>query len=163
MSETLNKEFEWRNLNVRRDREFESLVDSLVNTSPAIFQHIKDLMVFAAMIGFSKQRKEPITSNTIPITMHTYSNDQQDGLIYMIALLHTKDGNCLRDEELMDSIKTFEEYCRGGLLEIQSWVNQNPTENPIEILLSKINEQFSRHAESTTAKLKSIPLPKLLS
>lgn len=157
----MGNDIDWRSLNIRRDREFEPLVDSLVHNHPAIFSHIKDLMVFAAMVGFSEQKRESLSRDTISILLSTYATDQQDGFIYMISLIHTEDGNCLRDEELQNSIKIFEEYCRGGLLSIQSWINNEPTTDPTEILLSKIFEQFMKHKENDD-NIESIPMPDIL-
>jgi len=161
MSVFNTESIDWRNLNVRRDREFEPLVDSLVHRYPSIFTHIKDLMVFAAMVGFSKNRKEPLSKDTIPILMSTYATDQLDGFIYMISLIHTRDGNCLRDEQLADSIKIFEEFCRGGLLSIQGWINSDPTTDPAEILLYKILEQFNKHKTDNLSE-EPLPIPTLL-
>ena|SRR5690625_1591307 len=163
MATNFEKEIDWRNLNVRRDREFEPLVEQLVHRHPAIFSHIKDLMIFAAMVGFNKEHREPITKDTIPITLHTYSTDQQDGIIYMIALIHSKDGNCLRDEKLQESIKIFEEYCRAGLLTIQSWLNQRASEEPVVVLLDKIYKQYAKADDSAGEETEEIPLPDILS
>lgn len=143
-----NKEQElpsWQKLPVRRDRKHELLVSKLCVPSEgnkAIFRFIKDLMVFAAMVGYQKNKRCPLAIDGISIILETYASDQKDAFIYLLALMTEKNGTCLKDENLLLSIRIFEEYCNAGLEEIQLWLDENPGDiEGIDTLSSKIFEQ----------------------
>lgn len=135
----------WRKIAVRRDRSHEPLVDKLCtdkNGQKPVFPRIKDLMVFAAMIGFSKNRRKKISNDNISIILETYATDQKDAYIYLIALVTEQDTKCLKDENLLESIRIFEEYCNAGLDEIQLWFDENPRDHiGIDTLADKVFEQ----------------------
>ena len=81
------EERNWRDDQVYRDRKHEPLVEKLVQADSRIFNHNKDLMVFAAMVGYSNDKFEPVSSDKIQITLGTYANTQQDTYIYL-SLIH---------------------------------------------------------------------------
>lgn len=125
------RERDWRGLNVRRNRKYEHLVEKLCtrqgpSATPPIFEFNKDLMVFAAMLGYSQGKKESLENESIQIVLGTYASDEKDGYIYLLALLEQQRLDCLRDENLNDSISVFEEYCNGGLSIIDQWMSENP-------------------------------------
>lgn len=123
---------------VRRNREYEDVVNILVHgaleggggqSDKRIFSYIKDLMIFAAMVGKKYERTQSVSKENIGITLQTYSgvssknsiSDQQN-IIFMFGLLTYKDMNKIRDENIDDCIKVFEEYCNGGLSLIKEWL-----------------------------------------
>lgn len=117
----------WRNLQVRRLRSFNNLVESFCNSEHAVFTHIRDLMVFAATIGYCHDQYSAIQpgADTISITMHVYSNNRTDNYIYLLSLLKAGDTSILKNNSLPDAIKIFEGYCNGGLQLIQDWLDDN--------------------------------------
>jgi len=141
----------WKKLPVKRDRVNEPLVDKLCsnkNGNKPVFTYIKDLMVFASMVGYSKGKRKPLSSDGISIILETYASDQKDSFIYLLALMTEKNGACLKDDNLTASIKIFEEYCNAGLEEIQLWLDENPGDHTgIETLSSKIFEQVILNEE----------------
>lgn len=146
MSRFENKD--WRGINVNRDRKHEPLVEKLTQGDYVIFNHNKDLMVFAAMVGYSHKKFEPVSSNRIQITLGTYSTTQQDRYIYLLALLEKRDASCLKHENLNDAVKVFEGYCNAGLSIIQSWMDENPGDpNGIETLEKKVIEQALKNEQ----------------
>ena len=80
------------------------------------------------MVGYSFGLKEKLEPNPIQIVLGTYSSDEKDGFIYLLALLETKDATCLKDDQIANSVKYFEEYCNGGLGKIQEVLNSNPAD-----------------------------------
>lgn len=130
----------WRNVGVKRERAHEALVSrfTAIDGGIPVFQYIKDLMVFAATVGHSIGQKKPVEGDTVSITLDTYSSDQKDGFVYILALLEAKDANVLRPENLNEAVCVFEEYCNAGLYEIQRWLDENPSDpDGIETLLDK--------------------------
>ena len=101
----------WRTIGVKRERKYEELINRLNSGEKSIFQFIKDIMVFTAMIGYSNGTRVPISGETIEIILETYSSDEKDGFIYLLSLIETKDGTCLKDSNLHSSVNIFEEYC----------------------------------------------------
>lgn len=147
MSNSINsleeKTINWRNMGVRRERKFEPLMKTLTTGEKVIFKHLKDIMVFAAMVGFSNnERKSLKAGDTIPITLGTYESDNQDCFVYLLSIMTLKDGNCLRDENLNESIRIFEEYCNAGLEIINNWVEDNSAKPAVDVLLDKIYDKL---------------------
>ena len=131
MSEPTEKKMEWRNISVYRDRKYDYIINKLVeNKESAIFRYNKDLMVFAAMIGHCFNKRLPIANNSdaISIILGTYASTQDDGFIYLMALMDNRNATCLKDQHLLQSVKIFEEYCNGGLDLIGDWFNSNPSD-----------------------------------
>lgn len=124
------KKMEWRNISVYRENKYEPIIKKLVDDrESAIFRYIKDLMVFAAMIGHCFNKRLPIvnySNATTSIILGTYASTQDDGFIYLMALMDNKNATCLKDNNLLQSVKIFEEYCNGGLDLINDWFNSNP-------------------------------------
>ncbi|OUR79627.1 hypothetical protein A9Q83_04315 [Alphaproteobacteria bacterium 46_93_T64] len=143
MSEASN-EINWRTINIRRDRKYNSLVERLSTAdSKGIFRFHKDLMLFAAMIGYSEKRSSPVSGDNVGITLNTYSSDNKDAFIYLLALMQNKNAICLKDENLLESVKVFEGYCNSGLGTIQHWLDDNPADpSGTDTLLEKIYERL---------------------
>jgi dnd system-associated protein 4 len=144
----------WKKLPVKRDRSNEPLVEKLCTDkygNKPVFTYIKDLMIFSSMVGYSKGRRKPLGSEGISILMETYASREspKDAFIYLLALMTEKNGACLKDENLTNSIKIFEEYCNAGLEEIQLWLDENPGDHTgIDTLASKIFEQVIANEKS---------------
>lgn len=142
----MSKVKDWRKISVLRERKHEPLVEKLCSSSQngrRIFPYNKDLMVFAALVGFTKKRTEKVAADGISIILETYASDEKDTFIYLLALVTQKDGVCLKDENLAESVKIFEGYCNAGLGIIQMWLDENPGDpEGIETLIEKIYEQI---------------------
>ena len=141
MSESDN----WRNIDVKRESNHRALEMLLVSGNDSMFTLLKDLMVFAASVGYSKGDRTPLNGETQGITLFTYSNDGKDGYIYLFGLLESQNGECLKMENLRDTVKIYEEFCNTGLYEIQSWLDGNPsdptgTDTILQKMLVKITE-----------------------
>ncbi|KAB7653192.1 MAG: hypothetical protein ACRDC6_09715 [Shewanella sp.] len=136
---------DWRKLPVRRDCKFESLEELLCSTKGGAgdkktFNTIKELMVFAALVGYQLDKYEPITAKakTTPILMDTYATSNHDEFIYLIALAKQPTLDILKDENIRNAINIFECYCNGGLNHIDNWIISNIGEqNKVNILFNK--------------------------
>ncbi|GAD88822.1 hypothetical protein VHA01S_010_00480 [Vibrio halioticoli NBRC 102217] len=124
--------FDWRKLPVRRDARFEMLEEKFCSTKGAksdvrVFSTIKELMVFAALIGYQLDDYKPLESkvSTTPILLETYATTGHDAYIYLIALAKEPSLNTLKDENLRFAISIFEGYCNSGLSYIDSWIMSN--------------------------------------
>lgn len=143
------KNINWRTIGVKRERSHEPTMKKLVSGSQPAFRFLKDLMVFAAIVGHKKEEKRALEGETIEIILDTYATDEQDGFVYLLGLLDLGDANVLRDERLTEPVKVFEEYCNAGLYEIGNWLEDNPGDlDGIETLLSKIYDELVRTSEA---------------
>lgn len=126
---------DWRKLPVRRDSRFESLEEKLCSTkgasNSAVFSTVKELMVFAALVGVQLGEYEGIAPkvNTTPILLETYASTNHDAFIYLIALSKEPSLEIIRNENLRDAINIFESYCNSGLKHMDNWIMENLSEN----------------------------------
>lgn len=152
MTITANNTIDLRSRNIYRDRKYEHLVNTLVeDRETSIFEYKKDFMIFAAMIGYNFSNRKVLSNDKIPISLWTYANTEDDGLIYLLSLMDKRNALCLKDDQLQDSIKIFEEYCNGGLEIIDNWFNtpQGRADlRKIETLESKLLEQLQINAKA---------------
>ncbi len=149
------------NKDVRRNKKYEDVVNILVNgaldggsnSNKKIINYIKDLIIFAAMVGKKNERKEQVEKDNIGITLTTFSGGSgkgssvdQHNIIFMFGLLTFKDMNYMRDEKVDESIKIFEEYSNGGLGLIQEWLVESGW-NSLS-LLDKIQDELNKDSNA---------------
>lgn len=160
------------NKDVRRNKKYEDVVNLLVNGSlgadnnvtaeKKIFTYIKDLMIFAAMVGKKHERTEAVEKENVGISLQTYAGSgsknapsDQHYIIFMFGLLNYKDMNLLRDENVDQSIRIFEEYANGGLGLIKEWLIEYSWESVR--LLDKILEESSTLNETKGIQVEENP------
>lgn len=137
----------WASIRVNRERNHESTCKRLCFGEPQIFRFLKDLMIFAALVAYSRGERRPLVSQSqddlIRIELGTYSADEGDGYIYLLGLLELKDANILRDNKLQEAVNVFEEYCNAGLYIIAEWLDDNPENlDGVETLLNEIQGEL---------------------
>lgn len=122
---------------VRRNDKYNDVVNLLWmrgeggQRDDKIFNDIKDLIIFAAMVGKKNGIREPVdTKNSTGILLETFSGAgsaresrlDQHNIIFMFALFEHRDMDYMRDEKVEEVIKEFEEYSNGGLSIIKGWL-----------------------------------------
>lgn len=138
--------FNWSNVGVKRERHHDALISRLYSSNRSIFQYLKDIMVFAAMIGHSQQERVQVSGETVEIILGTYASDQKDGFIYLLGLLDQRDGKVLKDENLRSAVKVFEEYCNAGLYTVEKWLDDNPGDpDGVDTILGKVYERLAEN------------------
>ena len=147
------------NKNVRRNDKYKDVVNLLVygtlnetrDGRYKIFNDIKDLIIFSAMVGKKFERKEKVeSSSNTGIIMGTFSGSgsargsrvDQHNVIFMFGLIVFKDINYLRDEKIDQVIDIFEQYSNGGLQIINDWLVESAW-NPL-CLLDRITDEISK-------------------
>ena len=110
-------------IRVRRPQHYEALMQEL--REEAAFATYRDILLFAAAVGFHVERRVPFTSSGEPIRYETLKEPAfSETLINMIAASAEPD-----DPEILDTaragerLRVFEEYANGGLEYIQEQVN----------------------------------------
>jgi dnd system-associated protein 4 len=140
---------EWHKLRVHRENKFEVLVNKLCATKDAknhnaVFKTVKELMVFAALVGYQLDKFKPLDTrvNSTSISMDTYASTDHDAYIYLLALTKSPVLETIKDENLKDAIGIFEGYCNGGLHHIDDWLIKNIDEPIIKDILFKETLQY---------------------
>lgn len=102
---------------VRRPQKFEDMLKKLRDDpEQKIFKTFKDAIVFAACLGFEKERRVSFEKATQdPIRLHVFNGPYDIDVINMIAVAEKEDPNVLSEKNEEDKIKIFEEYACGGL------------------------------------------------
>ena len=153
------QQINWRTIGVKRERTYDELIARLNSGNKTIFQFIKDLMVFAAMVGYSEGKREALHGETIDIILETYSSDQKDGFIYLLALIEEQKGDCLKDVNLHESVKHFEEYCNAGLAIVKGWLDSNPSDpSGVDTLLEKVYQKLCENEKTDPPRNEDISL-----
>lgn len=148
--------FDPGNIQIKRNRKYEPIVDRLCSrkcsySNRPLFQFNKDLMVFAAMVGYTLGITEDLEPDAIQIVLSTYASDEKDGFIYLIALMETQDASRLKNDHIQDSVKFFEKYCNGGLSVIKGWLDANQGDvEGVETLADEIYKQIVKNNKVET-------------
>ncbi len=117
---------------IRRSARHEDLVRNLAETphpqaGRAIFPTMRELLCFAAVLGFEMDKRKPLDATTKEIDGRTFEGHEQSlDLIYLLALAHEKDADILHEENDDKCVSIFEEYVDGGLDEIGAWLRECP-------------------------------------
>lgn len=125
---------------IRRSSEFEDLYnrlgsreyrwpqDSRPEGAP-LFGTIRELMCFAAVLGFQTERREELVGPTHVIPEEVFAkNDDALECLRMIALAESKDHMVFAEERVDEMVTIFEEYACGGTRLIQSFLTDMPTD-----------------------------------
>lgn len=111
--------------------------DKVAGINATVFPTIRELLCFAALLGFSKKRRIPLdrSSGVEDVSYQQFERGNAEDLIYMIALAEEKDADILREGRERDCADIFEEYANGGLLIIKDWLLRRGGEYPHRALI----------------------------
>lgn len=105
---------------IHRAIDKESIIQILTSDSVGVFKEIWRLLLFAAVLGFSNQRREPLSSVETGKGIDQLSfgnNPVWPGLLYLLGLVDSDDTQVLKSSEESEDerVQIFEEYANGGL------------------------------------------------
>ncbi len=122
--------------NINRSRIHEDIVQRLAGQplpglDRRLFPTIRELLCFAALLGFSEKRRVPLdrSQGVEDISYQQFERGDAENLIYLIALAEAQDAAILKEGEEDKCAAIFEEYANGGLGIIKEahqeieWVN----------------------------------------
>ena len=101
---------------VRRPQQFEEMMAELCKEK-GLFKTYKDLMIFAACLGFKRRKRVEFNKSSEPINLQIFSGSFDHTVINTIAIAETNDPTVMSSEQDKSDqrIKVFEEYACGGL------------------------------------------------
>ncbi len=145
-------------------KKYENLVKDLTSRSedhpnrPQIFPYLRDLMLFAAMLGKSEGKMEERDGNggEVDSTYIAGQNFNKDGVVYLLGLLEFDSPDIFKDGA-SQCWKLFEKYCSGGMSILSDWLKDiNEPDEYYKVIQDKIFE----HARNSNKKKVVIKKPK---
>jgi dnd system-associated protein 4 len=136
---------------IKRDDDYEDIVKALGerphpdNRQP-VFGTMRDVLVFAAAVGYSQNKSKPLGKKTSDIPFRIFeSKPELVEFMYLLALASSKDKDIVQaSTENDDKIATiFEQYANGGLELISEWLHENPKDvYGVETLISVLQRDY---------------------
>ncbi len=133
--------------NINRSRVHEAMVQKLSmqklpGADRALFPTIRELLCFAALLGYSEGRRTPLdkTAGVEDVSYQQFERGDAEDLIYLIALAEEKDPDILKDGEESRCAEIFEEYANGGLEIINDALLRRGEEYPDRAILEALKE-----------------------
>ena len=134
--------------NINRSRIHEDMVQRLAmlklpGTERTLFPTIRELLCFAALLGYSERRRLPLDKKKgfEDVSYQQFERGDAEDLIYLIALAETKNPEVLKDGEESLCAEIFEEYANGGLQVIQESMLRGGGEYPDRDILELLVER----------------------
>jgi dnd system-associated protein 4 len=130
---------------IRRDKKHDQLIDKLTKGDDAVFDEIWRLLVFAASLGISQNKRSPIVSadsgKAFPEAYLTPGCGP--GFISLLTICDTSSSELLRtrDGNSAERIKIFEEYANAGLEIIHAEVSKSTSCLDAILTLSGVSEK----------------------
>lgn len=134
--------------NINRSRIHEEMVqrlamEKLPGAERTLFPTIRELLCFAALLGYSESRRIPLDRDkgVEDISYQQFERGDAEDLIYLIALAETKDPEILKDGEESRCAEIFEEYANGGLQILREAMLRGGAEYPDRDILELLKER----------------------
>lgn len=110
---------------IQRATDKEETIKFLIQSPQSPFNEIWALMLFAAMLGYNENKREPLKAVDTGkgIDLRYFSNSPAwPGVLYLLALVVTNEAEALTGEPEREEARTvlFEEYANGGLAILHS-------------------------------------------
>lgn len=133
--------------NINRSRTHEDLVQrlssqKLAGTDRSLFPTIRELLCFAALLGYSEKRRLPLDRDKgiEDVSYQQFERGDAEDLIYLIALADSKDPEILKEGAEGQCAEIFEEYANGGLQIIHEAMLRGGGEYPDRDILELLRE-----------------------
>ncbi|WP_193211136.1 DNA phosphorothioation-associated protein 4 [Luteolibacter marinus] len=120
MSPTTNLEKAPGSKRIHRARDKEEVINELLNLKPQVFREIWRVLLFAASLGYSRDRRVPLAAveQGKGIDQATFGNcPSWPGILYILSLNQTQSEECLKAASEAEDlrVRVFEEFANGGL------------------------------------------------
>lgn len=123
--------------NINRSRQYEDIVQLLASqklpgADRPLFPTIRELLCFAALLGYSEGRRVPLdrSQGVEDVSYQQFERGDAEDLIYLIALADSRDSEILKDGEERRCAEIFEEYANGGFGVLKDLILRTGGENP---------------------------------
>ncbi len=135
-----------RRLNRPKDKD--EFIQLLVEQGP--FKEYRDVLVFAAAVGWHEKRHIPIAAKGEPIRWEVATNRRgTEALANMIAAVYSGDPEILGDDRFDERLEIFEKYANGGLEVLQALLANEP--RPVVDVILELVQKASRSTDEPDA------------
>ncbi|UKK94118.1 DNA phosphorothioation-associated protein 4 [Brucella anthropi] len=152
-----------RAANINRSRIHEDMVQRLAmiklpGTDRTLFPTIRELLCFAALLGYSEGRRIPLdrSEGTEDVSYQQFERRDAEDLIFLIALADSKDPEILKDGEESRCAEIFEEYANGGLQVIRDAMLRSGGEYPDRDILELLKRSGYLNIEEAEPDIEGI-------
>ncbi len=136
---------------VNRPKDKDDLLKQLTEQGP--FQDNRDVLVFAAALGWYEGRQVPLGVKGEAIRWETATNRRgTEPLTNMIAAVRTGDPEILAADRFDERLEIFEEYANGGLEILRGMLASDPRP-PVDVILGLIQGVCRTDSEGETIDL----------
>lgn len=141
---------------VRRPKRHEVLIQQMKDECG--FSTLRDVMLFAAAVGRTQERRAPFDEHVEPIRYETFVDPTYaDTLVNMIAAVEfAEDAEILSSDRLAERVALVEEYVNGGLDFVQEQLALR------EISLEQLLLLLTQEALTEEGGLAPLPIERLL-
>lgn len=134
---------------VRRPREMSDLLGELTDGGHP-FPTMRDALVFAASLGWARDKRVPFENSAEPIRWGTMTNRLgTEDLVNMLATAATEDPEVLAAGRESERLEIFEEYANGGLQVIQQIMREQPARQLASLLVELARAGLQTASEGT--------------
>jgi dnd system-associated protein 4 len=132
-----------RRLSFAKDKR--ELIEQLASQRP--FRENRDVLVFAAAVGWHERRRVPLATKDEPIRWETATNRRgTEPLANMIAAVESNDPEILSDDRFDERLEIFEQYANGGLEVLRGLLASEPRA-AVDVILELV-QKISRSEET---------------
>lgn len=107
-------------------------IEKLPELGKSVFPTIRELLSFAALLGYSEGRKVPLDKNsgTEDIGGSVYEHHEAMEIIFALAIAEIKSSEILKEGNEEKCATIYEEYANGGLELISEWLTAHADQSP---------------------------------
>lgn len=141
---------------VRRPADKADFIERLANGPEKVFPSMRDLFVFAAVLGKSAGSAVPFTATEgDPIRLELFYKDPDHVLLFetLAVLENPDDVEILRDDRLGEVVAIFERYVNGGLEILQAELAANRLVRADEVLMVLAMRELEREQAAQSVDL----------
>lgn len=126
---------------IRRCQEFEDLYNKLGSREykwpggqrpdgAPVFGTIRDLLCFAAFLGFHLKRRESLDGHKTEAIPEEIFSKNEDALecVRLVALAEVQNQSIFEENRVDEMVRIFEEYAHGGMRVVQRYIMDLPTD-----------------------------------
>jgi len=113
-------------------------------TKNNLFASYRDLLGFAAALGWSLGKPEPFDQTAEPVAWEVFTNHPgNEALVDMLTAVQVDDADALSSERLIERIQRFEEYANAGLKALAQMSSADSTLDALTRLIidTEVREQ----------------------
>lgn len=142
-----------RRLNRPKDKD--DLLQQLTEQGP--FHEYRDVLVFAAALGWYEGRRVPLGAKGEPIRWEVATNRRgTETLANMIGAAETGDPEIVSPAKFEERLTIFEEYANGGLERLRSALAEAGPRPPLDVLVSLVQKACRTGEEPDRLDLSSL-------